>query len=1127
MNNLKYTNRRIFIKRSAIAAGGVVFSPAYSDRSTRTTKKVQMPQIRRMRIEYLDNPLGIDTSAPRFSWEIADTRRGVNQLAYRILVASDPSLLSRDKTDLWDSGKIESAETLNIDYAGKPLESGKMCYWKVKVWTVSQNVSQVESMWSQTAYFSIGLLHDHDWKARWITSPDFIPDTPKHVGYMSEGTLDANEQKWVQIDLGTSKNFQEIHLFLAAGRRGEMPPGGEIPPGDGFPLRFKIETADSVDMANSKLVANYTHEDIINPGSKPFSCSIGEADARYVRITAVKHGNQVITQGKTFFFKLAAIQILDKGKDVALGTKVTALDSTENIKEGFGAALLTAGKTTYDAGIRRRLRPAPLLRGELVCKKPIAEAIAYATALGCYELYINGDRIGDQYLSPGYYQYEKRVSVQAYDITKCLRRGKNVAGAILGDGWYRSRYRLDGYDQFKDFAEGRFGDAIPRFLMQIHITYSDGTTEIVGTDDNWQYSMHGPLLKTSIYDGIVYDARKEIANWNKPGFSGELFLPAVVSEPEDKIIRWPMTVQPVIKQKEYKPTSITVTKRGSLIVDFGVGIGGICRLRLNGKSGLRISLRHAMALEDNETLYTKNLWGAYNNADVYVLNGKGAQTFEAPFTFHGFRYVEIFGLESEDNLEEISALMITDNLPQTATLETSDIRLNNLWQIMLRTYKSCLKSVMADVADRDERWGWLGDCGTTHAQSLAYAFDSANYFKKRCYDLRDDQYEEGFFTPKSPNMPGGGPSPVWSDAAITMAWASWINFGNKRLIEEFYPSLRKYIMLVIDNYQKNLRIWPAHFGDWLASHMTLRPSADDWQDNGTAQLPKEVFQKIALIYSCSLFSDMAKVLNKTEDSNYVDHIIDKLFEDEDIKKISKAETIPGAQSAYALYLDWQASKATDAPVVLEKLLTAIHNYNGKFTTGTVTTNTLLKVLSSNNHHTLAYNMVLSPDFPSFGYMMEQGATTLWERFDTYIDGMGYNPEPMNGLNHMGFCSVVEWIFSTSSGIYPREDGSAYKVINLKPEFNSPLNFVKSEFQSIRGPIVCNWSKQHNIITMEVTISANTTALIQLPCPNTELIQESNKSIEASEEVTVEAVENGLAVLKVPSGMYSFVFPVQF
>ncbi len=577
-----------------------------------------------LRCEYLINPLGICTATPRFSWELIDGRRNVQQIAYQILVASDPEKLKQGIGDLWDTGKVISDETLHVEYQGSMLSSGMAGYWKVFIWLGVNGVQEDRIESAELAEFSIGLLREEDWKASWITAAEFITDTPVLIGYMSLATKDPLEAKWVQIDLGSSQNIDGVRLFAAAGRRGLAPDGGETPPSDGFPVRFKIEVSDDAEFHTSQIVVDHTTEDITP--ELVMGLDFDKVSGRFVRLTGLK---QIEAQhmGKNYCLKFAEIEVLSAKQNIALGCKVTALDSYENAAEGFGAVLLTDGITAYDAGSRRLLRPSPLFKNEFVSSTTIRRAMVYATALGIYELYINGTRVGDHCLAPGFTQYKKRVDVKDFNVTTLLNKGSNAIGAVLGDGWYRSRYRLDGFDQFKDYAEGTYGDAIPRLLVQLEIEYEDGSLKTVSTDESWRYTMEGPYRKTSMYDGTWYDAQKELTGWNQPHFDDAAWMPAEVSPVPWALLKWPQTVQPIRRLREYPSLSFRELAPKVWLYDFGQSLGGVCRVTLDGPAGMKVKLRHVPELNKDGSIYTDSLWGAYNNGDIYILSGNGPQTF--------------------------------------------------------------------------------------------------------------------------------------------------------------------------------------------------------------------------------------------------------------------------------------------------------------------------------------------------------------------------------------------------------------------------------------------------------------------------------------------------------------------
>ncbi|WP_171056425.1 family 78 glycoside hydrolase catalytic domain [Paenibacillus sinopodophylli] len=1072
-----------------------------------------------LRCEYLINPLGISTPKPRFSWEIVDERRNVKQAAYQILVASDPAKLRPDLADLWDSGKIDSDDTLHIEYGGSVLSSGDGCFWTVYIWTVVAGGMAEKSEADETAEFSIGLLQSEDWKAEWITALEFIEDSPVCLGYMSLETPNPLEQKWVQIDLGQSRKIDGIRMFAAAGRRGLRPEGGEIPPSDGFPMRYKVEVSENADMLDCTLAVDHSEVDVAFESC--VTSAFAETSGRYIRLTSHKQ-TEAAFAGPTYCLKLAELEVLSNGVNIALGCKVSALDSYENVEEGFGTVFLTDGKTAYDPGSRRNLRPSPFFRNEFKINQPIKRAMIYVTALGLYELYLNGSRVGDHCLAPGFTQYNKRAAVQAFDVTALLNQGANAIGAILADGWYRSRFRLDGYDQYKNFAEGRYGDAVPRIISQLKIEYTDGSQVTIGTCSDWTYTMDGPYRKTSMYDGIHYDSRQEMPGWAEPTFSGaSAWKPVEVSPVSWALDKSPQTVQPIRRLTEFPSESVKEIGCNVWLCDFGKTVGGICRVTLQGPAGSRIKLRYIPELKDDGSLYTDSLWGAYNNGDVYILNGRGVQTFEASFTFQGFRYIEVTGLNARDQLVDITAIMIADDYAVASNLQTSDRRLNQLWSNIRSTYQACMKSVLVDVVDRDERWPWLGDCFTTHSQSLPYMLDMSSHFSRRITDMADEQSDEGYFYSTAPRMRLISPSAGWSDAAVTTAWSSYLNYGNKRLLEETYPLLLAYCMLLQNRQESGLEPFEYCWNDHLASHMTVRPGATLWKDTGPPCMDKYHYEMLAFLQISQLVQKIARVVGDQDAADKLEQFAAKLTQEFVGTIVASQEPAVASQTLYGLLLGYGLVKPVDAAVVLKKMLEAIEQYDGFFTTGTSTTNTLLNALSDNGQHELAFHMAMRSESPSFGHMIDHGATAVWERLDSYVAGLGFNPSAMNGFVHSGFGSIAEWMLQSFGGIRPDEYAPSYKRVRIEPKIAGSIDWVEAAYHSVRGTISCEWSKNKEELKLKVEVPANTTATVIIPTFPQQMVTESGVLAGDAVGVTLVSATESATEYLVSSGCYSF------
>jgi len=431
--------------------------------------------------EYLTDPASIDTVPPRLGWKLTDSRRGARQSAYRVLVASSEAKLAADTGDIWDSGRINSDATVGILCAGVPLKSRDRCWWKVKVW--DQNGT--ESSWSRPARWSMGLLDQSEWKALWITPPPVEPLITAHFGYRSTAAKSASEAKWVQIDLGEIQEIDGIRLWGAW-------PYGPVPKGDGFPLRYQIEVSEDPKGLDAHVVVTRTQTDVTNPGIGSIFESFKPVRARIVRLTATRlsgewqqvwdsTAEQFIpkqTGNKGWKMALSEMEVLSQGTNVALAAPVTAADSIERATEGWAAAYLTDGRTGADPGSAYHLRPVTLFRRDFLAPKRVLSATLYVTALGCYEAYLNGVRVGDDELAPGLMVRNRRVLYQTYDVSGLIKSGENVLGAMLADGWHRSRPKFDKFDNMKRYADPEK----TALLAQLEIKYADGSRETIVSD---------------------------------------------------------------------------------------------------------------------------------------------------------------------------------------------------------------------------------------------------------------------------------------------------------------------------------------------------------------------------------------------------------------------------------------------------------------------------------------------------------------------------------------------------------------------------------------------------------------------------------------------------------------------
>jgi len=963
-----------------------------------------------LRCEYAESPLAVDSACPRLSWILKSAGpRGARQTAYRIIVASSDAALAADTGDLWDSGRVGSDETVGLVYAGRPLKSRAPCCWKVMVWDQDGKASK----WSPAAHWRMGFLERSDWKARWIAPPPAEPEAAAHFGYRSLDAKAGDDARWLQLDLGKTQTIDGVRLWGTW-------PFGSVPSGDGFPLRYKIEVFGDPPGSNGCTVVDRTQADVTNPGLDPVVHSFVPVRARTVRLTATKlSGNwrpvwnaaadrwTSSHEGRAGWkLALAELEVLSQGTAISRGTTVTATDSVESRASGWSATYLTDGRTVADPGAAYHLRPVTLFRRAFAAPKRVLSATLYATALGCYEVYLNGVRVGDDELAPGLSVPNRRTLYQAHDVSGLIKRNGNVLAALLADGWHRSRFKFDVFDSYKRFA----GPEKTALLAQLEVTYEDGQSEVIATDRTWLCNTNGPLRQASMYDGVVYDARSEIPGWDTPELPDAAGWVSAFEQPvapEPALSAQPMP--PIRVLDTFEPVSRSEPRPGHTVFDFGTCLAGVCRITLDGPAGTAVRLRHAEALQPDGKLYVSNLSGLYGNGDTFVLAGRGPQTFQPKFTYHGFRYVEVSGVPSVGSIRKIHALGLGSDLRKTATFECSDEKLNQLVGIVDRAYRSNLFGLVVDVAGRDERLAFLGDCLTDEIQSLAYLYDFAAFGGNENRAIVDCLTPEGI-APARLNTPGvwrgvgkdAIGEPGWSDGSITTPLGLWVNYADRRNLELSYAGAASFMDAIERENpddvptKKYIATW---VGDWLATP-TKRSRAAARRPGA----PYDLFTHAWWAFSAQNVAHMAEALGKPDDARKYAEMAARIRASFVKTHLRPDGSLTGdEQSCYALALGMNLLPEPLRQPAMEKLLEAIRDNDGHFSTGSISTIFLLKALEEAGQHDLACRLVMQPTGPSYGAMVEGGATAMWEQFGTLNlrQGIDSKNSGINGLNQCG------------------------------------------------------------------------------------------------------------------------------
>ena len=877
-----------------------------------------------------------------------------------------------------------------------------------------------------------------------------------------------------------------------------------------------------------------------NPGLAPALQSFPPVQARYVRLTATRlsgnwrqawdsAANQWSAKhvGKEGWkLTLAEMDVLSQGKNVARGAPVTATDSVEKPGSGWSTACLTDGRTEADPGAEYHLRPATLFRRDFLAAKRVLSATLYVTALGCYEAYLNGVRVGEDELAPGLAVRNYRVLYRAHDVSGLMRSGENVLGAMLADGWHRSRPKGDFLDSFSRFADPER----TALLAQLEVAYDDGSRETIASDRSWLCYGDGPLRRTSMYDGVLYDARKEVPGWNKPDFPDRA---GWTNSAERPLLPRPVLsaqpMPPVRVLETLKPVSRTEPRPGHTLFDFGTCLAGVCRITLDGPAGTEVSLRHAEALQPDGRLYVGNLWGLDNNSDTFILAGRGPQTFQAKFTYHGFRYVEVSGAPSAAAVGEIRALALGSDLRKTAAFACSDDKLNRLAGIVDRAYRSNMPGLIVDVAGRDERLAFLGDCLTDEIQSLASMYDFAAFGGNENRAILDCLTPEGI-APARLNTPGvwrgagkdATGEPGWSDGSITVPLGLWVNYADRRTLESSYDAAARFMDAIEranPDYVPRKKYIATYVGDWLCTP-TRRSRAASRRPGA----PYELFTDAWWAYSAENVSKMAAALNKTEASKRYADMAARVR-----SAFAKTHLRPDGsltsddQSCYALALGMNLLPEPMRQSAMEKLLAAIRDNGGHFSTGSITTIFLLKALEENGLHDQAYRLVMQPTSPSYGAMIEGGATAMWEQFADWNlpQGMDSKKGYVLGFNHLGMNSVFEWIFGYVAGIRPDPLHPGYKRFFIGPKPGGGATWAESSYDSVRGKIVCGWKAGDGTFSLHAAIPPNTAATVYMPAKDAAAVTEGGKPAADAPGVTFLRMESGCALYAVEAGEYRF------
>ena len=732
--------------------------------------------------------------------------------------------------------------------------------------------------------------------------------------------------------------------------------------------------------------------------------------------------------------------------------------------DDWTAAAITPAWDEDPEGDRRP----PLLRRGFTVDRPVAAARLYVTAHGLYEVEINGVRVGDDALSPGWTVYGQRLRYYTYDVTEHVANGDNAIGAFLADGWYRGRIG------FKGGHTNLYGDKVA-LLAQLHITHDDGSVTVVGTDETWKASF-GPILLSSLYKGESYDARELPTGWSSPAFDDSGWEPVTGVERDPRTLVAPEG-PPVRCTDEIRPVRVWTSPAGKTLLDFGQNLVGRLRITVCGDAGSTVTLRHAEVLQDGE-LYTRPLRGA-DSTDHYTLAGAGEETWEPRFTIHGFRYAEISGWIGGDIADNVVARVYHTDMQRTGWFESSNADLNRLHENVLWSMKGNFVDIPTDCPQRDERLGWTGDI-QVFAPTASFLYDCSGMLSSWLKDVAAEQLPDGTVPWYVPVIPGGNywtpirPGAVWGDVAVLTPWTLHERFNDPGIVAAQYESAKRWVDL-LDQLAGEGRLWNGSFqlGDWLD------PTAPP-EDPTKAMTDKHLVATAYFAWSARHLAKSAAVLGKSDDElRYLtlSREVAAAFAREYIHPDGIMSS--DAQTAYALALVFDLFPDADSKARAGSRLAELVRANGnRIGTGFAGTPVVSDALTLSGEIDAAYDLLLEKECPSWLYAVGQGGTTIWERWDSMLPDGSINPGEMTSFNHYALGAVADWMHRVVAGLAPLEPG--YRKILVKPQPGGGLSWASARHETPYGTASVQWRIDDGDLTAVVDIPTGTTARIELP-----------------------------------------------
>ena len=1070
-----------------------------------------------LRCDAATEPLGMDDPAPHLAWQYRSPEPGAHQTAYRVEVFSSKPANTGQTADTWDSNRVTSNLSNGIPYTGASLQPSHRYFWRVTVWGSNGTTTAT----SAADWFETGLMQPAAWHAQWIGH-----ESAELHHVRTAGAL------WISSSAATVAPGQNL---VSAFR---------LP----FTLSKPVRSATLYTAGDDTVAAWVNGNAVLAPEALPPWGRLPWMTYRTHDVKAAIHpGQNLLAIGVTHYARSSTAVPSRTPMSTTLavtyidGSIETFISDTAHWKTAVNAPgqwwtnafTDTAWSAPERIGIEGRApgaegepRPWPtgsaaLLRKDVRLSKQPVSARLYATALGAYAFRINGAPVGDQILAPGWTDYRLHVTYQTYDVTSILHNGNNAVGATLAPGWYATPLKWEGQGN-------NYGATEPALKAQLRLEYSDGSVQWITTDDTWK-AAESEIRLAEIYAGETRDQRLVLPGWDRPGFHDNTWQPATLVHPaEPQIVA--QDFPPIREERALTVKAITQPTPGVYVLDFGQNMAGVPRLTVRGQRGDDIRLRFAEVLNSDGTIYTENLRNA-KATDHFILAGTGEEHFQPQFTFHGFQYVELTGLRQPPTPQTLQAVVLHTDAPFTTELSTGSSMVNQLWINVLWGQRSNFVGLPTDCPQRDERLGWSADA-QVFWRTATYNMDLDNFTRKFSRDLRGTQVGTAMYAGYAPgtNLPNEVYGAAWSDAGVIIPWTGWLQYGDRRIIDENWSGMQAYLAQIERENPNHL--WQKNFGtpwgDWLTPTITT---------------PEDLLATAYWAYDAHLMQQMAIASGRTADSDRYGNMYAQiktafqrayLTTEGRVGAVDQHPSLPpptihptGAdtvdhfvetQTGYVLALHMDLLPQGIRAAAANRLVQLIRDNHMLLGTGFLGTPYLLEVLCDTGHSDVAYQLLLNTEYPSWGYVIEHGGTTTWERWNG--DQMRNDPS-MNSYNHYAYGAVAEWLYRYAGGVDTGVAAPGFRTVLLHPNFDARLGSLDLHYASAQGPIESSWRVQGNAVTWTVTLPANTHGVLQTSRSNAHAFTLDGRPL--SSDPHLHAIDGDYDL---PAGTYHFAATLQ-